>query len=260
MCMYVRTTACIKTTIKSLRWFQSGAAAAPALKSRQREKFVILGHVRGHQRRDIMKFSKFRILQPTLSIPNCVSNEFSVTTRPNQNHQHISFNKLTDGYRKRLSTFRAISQNVTKMPQNSVHHFFLSKPRRLQFYLNGGYLNRLYKSYTIRYNNNGAARHWNSRQRGIFVILRHVRGHQRQYFMNFSKFQISQLTLNYQTLMSTNFSGTPRPNQKHQHITLNKPTGGFRKRLRGSKARSQNATKMSQNSVHQIFASRPRRL
>ena len=33
-----------------------------ALKSRQRTNFVILRHVRGHQRRDIMKFSKFRIL------------------------------------------------------------------------------------------------------------------------------------------------------------------------------------------------------
>ena len=55
-----------------------------------------------------------------------------------------------------------------------------------------------------------------------------------------------------------NFSGTPLPNHNHQHIFLDKLTGGYRKPLSGFRARSQNVTDMPENSVHQIFASRPR--
>ena len=55
---------------------------------------------------------------------------FSGTPRPNQNHQHISFDKLTDGYRKRLSGLRAGSQNVTDMPENSADHFLFRGPGR----------------------------------------------------------------------------------------------------------------------------------
>ena len=63
------------------------------------------------------------------SSDNFASNIFSGTPRPNHNHQHISLNKLTGGYRKRLSIFRTGSQNVTKMPENAVHKLFAPRPR-----------------------------------------------------------------------------------------------------------------------------------
>ena len=96
---------------------------------------------------------------PDLVHHKSFAKNFSGTPRPNHNHQHIPLNNLTGGYRKRLSGFRATSQNVTKIPENSVHHFFASRPRRLKYYLDGGYLNRLYKSCTITNNQGGAARH-----------------------------------------------------------------------------------------------------
>ena len=48
---------------------------------------------------------------------NLVSNKFSQTPRPNQNVKHIPKNKLTGGYRKRLSGFRAAKQNVEFFPE-----------------------------------------------------------------------------------------------------------------------------------------------
>ena len=72
---------------------------------------------------------KKMVISTTLTLPNFASKNCSGTPRPNQNHQHISLNKLTGGYRKRLSGFRAASQNVTKMPQNSVHRIVPSKTR-----------------------------------------------------------------------------------------------------------------------------------
>ena len=78
---------------------------------------------------------------------------------PNQNHHRISLTDLTGGYRKRLLGSRARNQNVTKMPENYVHQIFASRPRRLKYYLDGGYLNRLYKSCAIRNDHGGAARH-----------------------------------------------------------------------------------------------------
>ena len=54
--------------------------------------------------------------EPTLTGANSTSNKFSQTPRANHNHQHISKNKLTSGYRKRLSGSRAIKQNVKKIP------------------------------------------------------------------------------------------------------------------------------------------------
>ena len=139
--------------------FEMTTAAPQGIETRQRENFVILRHVRVHQRRDTMKFSKFRISHLTLNPQNIMSKNLSGTPRPNHNHQHISLNNLTGGYRKRLSGFRAANQNVTKMPENSVHQIFVSRARRLQYYLDGGNQNRLYKSYTIRNGNRGAAKH-----------------------------------------------------------------------------------------------------
>ena len=52
----------------------------------------------------------------TLAGTNSMSNKFSQTPRANQNHQHISKNKLTSGYRKRLSGSRAIKQDVIFFP------------------------------------------------------------------------------------------------------------------------------------------------
>ena len=105
---------------------------------------------------EIFEISNFA---PDLGPPTALSMNFSGTPWPNHKRQHISLNKLTGGYGKRLSGFRAISKNVTKMPQISVHRIFASKPHRLKYYLDGGNLNRLYKSHTIRNDHGGAARH-----------------------------------------------------------------------------------------------------
>ena len=86
----------------------------------------------------ICESCKFCAHEPTLSYNNSVPNNFSKTPRANQNHQHISKNKLTGGYRKRLSGFRAGSQNVTKMPENSVHHFLAPRTHRREYFLDGG--------------------------------------------------------------------------------------------------------------------------
>ena len=98
---------------------------------------------------------------PDLNLYKYSSKNCSGTPRPNHNHQHTSLNKLTGGCRKRLSGFRARNQNVKKISQNVVHQFVASKPLRIQTYLDGGYLNRLYKSYAIKNDRGGAARHWN---------------------------------------------------------------------------------------------------
>ena len=52
-----------------------------------------------------------------MTIPNFISNNFSGTPRPNHNHQHIPFNNLTGGYRKRLSGSRNIHENVGFSPE-----------------------------------------------------------------------------------------------------------------------------------------------
>ena len=54
--------------------------------------------------------------EPTLMHTNSMSNKFSQTPRANQNHHHISKNKLTSGYRTRSSRSRAIKQNVNFFP------------------------------------------------------------------------------------------------------------------------------------------------
>ena len=105
---------------------------------------------------EIFEISNF---DPTLTLQNLNSKNFSGTPQPNHNHQHMPLNKLTGGYGKRLSGFRAGSKNVTKMPENYVHRIFASRPHRLQYYLDGGNRNRLYKSYTIRNDHGGAATH-----------------------------------------------------------------------------------------------------
>ena len=52
----------------------------------------------------------------TLNPTNSTSNKFSGAPRGNQNHQRISKNKLTDGYRNRLSRSRAVVTNVEFFP------------------------------------------------------------------------------------------------------------------------------------------------
>ena len=75
---------------------------------------------------EISKISNFA---PDLDPHKSFAKNFSGTPRPNHNHQHISLNKLTGGYRKWLSGFWADNENVTEMPEISVHQIFASRPR-----------------------------------------------------------------------------------------------------------------------------------
>ena len=65
----------------------------------------------------------------TLDFANSMSNKFSQTSRANPNHHHISKNKLTGGYRKRLSGSRAIRQNVKFFPDFLFVILVASAPR-----------------------------------------------------------------------------------------------------------------------------------
>ena len=67
--------------------------------------------------------------EPTLTGANSMSNKFSQTPRANHNHQHISKNKLTGGYRKRSSGSRAIKQNVDFFPDFLFAILTASTPR-----------------------------------------------------------------------------------------------------------------------------------
>ena len=90
---------------------------------------------------------EFCALKPTLVPKNLVSNKFSWTKRAICKHKHIMKNKLTSGYRKRLSGSRADKQNVKNFPDFRLSNFHALTVRPLQYYLDGGILNRLYKSY-----------------------------------------------------------------------------------------------------------------
>ena len=59
---------------------------------------------------------RFCAREPTLRYANSTLNKFSQTPRPNQNHKHISKNKLTSGYRKRPLESRTVKQNVEFFP------------------------------------------------------------------------------------------------------------------------------------------------
>ena len=72
---------------------------------------------------------KYDISHPTLAPKNLTLNKFSQTPRRNQNHQRISKNKLTSGYRKRLSGSRAIKQNVKCFPDFLFAILTASTPR-----------------------------------------------------------------------------------------------------------------------------------
>ena len=74
--------------------------------------------------------------------------QISQTPRANQNHHHIPKNKLTDGYRKRLSGSRAIKQNVKLFPGTSVRHLDRFDAPGLEKYCLDGRQIRLYKPYT----------------------------------------------------------------------------------------------------------------
>ena len=104
---------------------------------------------------------KFRILHPTLAPKNLSSNEFSGAPQANRNHQHMPLDKLTGGYRKRLSRFWTGTKTSRKCPKILFTKFLLRGPGQEDYYLDDGNLDRLYKSYTMRNNQGGAAKHWN---------------------------------------------------------------------------------------------------
>ena len=111
-------------------------------------------HVSAHQRQENAKFhqnSKIAKLVVTtdLALHKSFSMNLSGTSGRNPRNLDISKPKLTSGYRKRLSGSRAGSQNVTEMPENPVTMFSASRPGPLEYYLDGGYLNRLDKSYYL---------------------------------------------------------------------------------------------------------------
>ena len=67
---------------------------------------------------------------PTLPYANRVSNKFSWTPGVNCQHQHITKNKLTGGYRKRLSGSREIHENAKLFPENPVANSTLNSAHR----------------------------------------------------------------------------------------------------------------------------------
>ena len=72
-----------------------------------RPKFCILA---------ISETCENRAHELTLNPTNSISNKFSGAPGGYQKHQHISKNKLTGGYRKRLSGSRAVITNVEFFP------------------------------------------------------------------------------------------------------------------------------------------------
>ena len=122
----------------------------------------------------------FCTTNPTLTLQNLMSNKFSGTPRPNHNHQHMPLYKLTGGYRKRLSGFRAMKQNAKFFPEIPATKLTTVSPTT-------GRIDLLGRKETV------STSHF----------------------------------------VSNNFSGTPRPNHNHQHVSLSNLTGGYRKRLSG---------------------------
>ena len=91
---------------------------------------------------------RFRAQQPTLYPTNLVSNTLSWASRTIRHHEHIMKNKLTGGYRKRLSGSRAINENVKSFPEFLVVTGAASTPRLKKRVAWTVRQNRLYKPHT----------------------------------------------------------------------------------------------------------------
>ena len=152
-------------------------------------------------------------------------------------------NKLTGGYRKRLSGSRAINENVKFFPDFLFVTGSASRPRLKNSIALTVKQNRLYKPHTCHKGAASAQRAAPGRAAKIGVALR-----KRQVRPKFRHFMISppcefcaqQPTLPSQNLTSNKFSWTKRAICHHKHIMKNKLTGGYRKRLSGSRAINEN--------------------
>ena len=88
---------------------------------------------------------------PTLTGANWISKKFSWNSGAIRRHKHIMKNKLTGGYRKRLSGSRAINGNVIFFPDFLFVTGSASRPRLKNRFALTVRQNRLYKPFSVRH-------------------------------------------------------------------------------------------------------------
>ena len=118
---------------------------------------------------------------------NLASNKFSWTKRAICKHQHIMNNKLTSGYRKRLSESRADKQNVKKFPDFLFVILVASTPRAERSIAWTEKQIRLYKPRACHKGAASAQRATPGKAAKIGVVLR-----ERQVRPKFRHFMISK--------------------------------------------------------------------
>ena len=204
-----------------------------------------------------MKFLKFRVLHLTLVPTNLLLRIFLGHRGPTTTTStYLSTNWRAD-IENDCQDFEQEAKTSPKCPKILFTKFLLRAPGRKEYYLPVNTIPSLQvmsawqyprrRRKALKFASASEFADFSLRERSPASIFHEI-------------FEISDFApdLDPRKSFSKNFSGTPRPNHNHQHISLDKLTGGYRKRLSGFWTGGQNVTNMPENSVHQIFASRPR--